>query len=174
MDRFRRIAVDALLVLVLAGIGAVVYWHSLDDRVEVLPDPSCDLNAEPCGAALPGGARVFLSIAPRPIPTVQKLDILVTVTGVWPDKVEVNFAGVGMNMGYNRPALSRQSDGTYIGQTALPVCVSQRMRWQATVVLRRPGQNVSIPFRFDAGLSPTSSSDRSAGTSSAYSAGNPR
>jgi hypothetical protein len=153
MEQFRRVAVEVLLLLVLAGIGAYVYWQNRDTAIEVAPDPSCNLNAGPCGAALPGGARMSLSIGPRPIPTVQTLDVRVSVTGRQPDRVEVDFVGVGMNMAYNRPELKRQPDGSYTGQTMLPVCVTQRMRWQATVMLRRPAGNISIPFRFDAGPS---------------------
>jgi hypothetical protein len=114
-------------------------------------EPGCDLQKRSCVATLPDGGRLEFSIAPRPIPLLQALRVEVTVTGLGPRKVEVDFAGASMNMGYNRGELAITTPGSYAGQASLPVCVSGSMAWVATVIVETDGQRISVPFRFDAG-----------------------
>jgi hypothetical protein len=63
----------------------------------------------------------------------------------------VDFAGVSMNMGFNRPALVPAGPGQFTGQATLPVCVTGRMTWQATVLVEAGRTRIAVPFRFDAG-----------------------
>jgi hypothetical protein len=109
----------------------------------------CRLDQQACAADLPGGGRLVISIDPRPIPTTQPLRIEVAVSGLEPAGVEVDFSGVGMNMGYNRPRLEALGAGRYAGQATLPVCVTGTMAWHATVRIEAGRQIISVPFRFD-------------------------
>lgn len=109
----------------------------------------CDLQQQACAASLPGGGSLELSITPRPIPFLQALRVEVSTTGVQPRKVEVDFAGATMNMGYNRSELSATAPGRHAGQSSLPVCVSGGMTWVATVIVETDRQRISVPFRFD-------------------------
>jgi hypothetical protein len=79
------------------------------------------------------------------------LRVEVTVSGVKPAKVEVDFAGDTMNMGYNRSELAAVGPGRYGVETSLPVCVSGSMAWVATVIVEADRQRVAVPFRFDTG-----------------------
>jgi hypothetical protein len=92
-----------------------------------------------------------LSITPRPIPFLQTLRVEVTVSGVEARKVEVDFAGETMNMGYNRGELFATRGNTYAGEAALPVCVSGSMAWVATVIVETAGQRIAVPYRFETG-----------------------
>jgi hypothetical protein len=65
--------------------------------------------------------------------------------------VPVDFAGVSMNMGFNRPALAQAGPGRFAGQAVLPVCVTGRMTWQATVLIDAGSRRIAVPFRFEAG-----------------------
>jgi hypothetical protein len=56
-----------------------------------------------------------------------------------------------MNMGFNRPALAPAGPGRFAGQATLPVCVTGRMTWQATVLVEAGRTRIAVPFRFDAG-----------------------
>jgi hypothetical protein len=149
----KNFLVDAAILLALILIGAAGYWYSPlllpKSDVAANPDPGCDLHRQACGASLPGGGRVDLSITPRPIPMVRPLAVEVRVTGIEADKVEVDFAGVGMNMGYNRTTLAAAGPGRFAGGATLPVCVSGTMPWQATVLLEAGRRHISVPFRFD-------------------------
>ncbi len=116
-----------------------------------IAEPGCDLQKRACAATWPQGGRIEFSITPRPIPLLQALRVEVTVSGVKPAKVEVDFAGETMNMGYNRSELAAVGPGRYAGETSLPVCVSGSMAWVATVIVEADRQRVAVPFRFDAG-----------------------
>ncbi|OHC71654.1 MAG: hypothetical protein A3H93_11975 [Rhodocyclales bacterium RIFCSPLOWO2_02_FULL_63_24] len=113
--------------------------------------PGCDLQRQACAATFGEGGRLQLSITPRPIPYLQPLRIEVSVSGVEARKVEVDFAGASMNMGYNRSQLVASPGGAYRGETSLPVCVSGSMTWVATVIVETERQRIAVPFRFDTG-----------------------
>lgn len=50
---------------------------------------------------------------------LQKLAVDVTITGTSAEKVEIDFDGVDMGMGLNRPVLNRNGQ-SYSGQAILP------------------------------------------------------
>lgn len=151
----RNLLVDAAILAALVAIGAAGYWFSplLLPAADVVatPDAGCDLHQGPCTATLPGGGQVRLSITPRPIPTVKPLEIEVQAAGIEPRKVEIDFAGVVMNMGYNRTALAAAGPGRYAGSASLPVCITGGMLWQATLLIEAGRSRISIPFRFESG-----------------------
>lgn len=117
--------------------------------VTAVPETGCDLHRRPCVAEVPGGGRVELSVAPRPIPMVTPLQIEVKLAGIEASKVEVDFAGVDMNMGYNRPALAAAGPGRFAGEAMLPVCVTGKMAWQATAIIEAGRRRIAAPFRFN-------------------------
>lgn len=155
----RNLLVDAAILAALVAVGIAGYRFSplLMPSADVVatPDAGCDLHRQACGATLPGGGRLQLSISPRPIPMVKPLEIEVQVSGIEPDKVEVDFAGVAMNMGYNRPLLAPAGAGRYAGSANLPVCITGSMAWQATVLVTAGRKKISVPFRFDSSLHPS-------------------
>ena len=114
------------------------------------PLPGCDLNTQACAAELPGGGHLELSITPRPIPVVKPLQVNVRLSGMVTDQVEIDFTGVSMDMGHNRLRLASDGQGGYLGQAMLPVCVSGRMVWQATLTVGSGRQKIAIAFPFDA------------------------
>lgn len=147
--------VNAAMVAALVAIGVLGHHYSPlllpPQDLSAAPDPGCDLHRWACPAPLPGGGRIELSITPRPIPYLHTLRVEVTVQGVEARKVEVDFAGETMNMGFNRVALTAAADGRQHGEAALPVCVSGAMAWVATVIVEAGGRRVSVPYRFETG-----------------------
>lgn len=146
----RNFLIDLLIVLGIALVG-VVTWKLQPRADHTLPLSACDLNVERCSVDLPQGGRMELSAAPRPLPTLRPIRLELQLSGVEPDKVEIDFAGVGMNMGFNRPVLSALGGGRYAGEATLPVCVTGTMLWQATAMLHTGSGTLSVPFRFQAG-----------------------
>lgn len=148
----KKLLIDVIGIGLIALVAVVGYKLSpmLLPKADATaqPDPGCDLQRAPCRASLPGGGSLQLSLTPRPIPMVKPMQVEVAVEGAKPAKVEVDFAGVDMNMGLNRPLLQRQADGRFVGQATLPVCVTGTMAWQATVFLETDRERVAIPFRF--------------------------
>jgi hypothetical protein len=143
----------------IAGVGlfaavaaAAFYaaWPILNPRIVAAAplDPTCDLRQGACVATLPNGGRVRFALEPKALPLLEPLTIDVRVEGLRALGVEVDFAGVDMNMGYNRPSLLAEGTGRYVGKTVLPACVRQRMDWQAKVLVRTPDGLMAAPFRF--------------------------
>ena len=138
------------LFAALAAAALHVAWPLLNPEVVASAplDPRCDLRQGPCTAVLPNGGKVALGLAPSTLPLLEPLAIEVRLDGLRAFAVEVDFAGVGMNMGYNRPRLTAEGEGRYVGNTVLPVCVRQRMDWEARVLVRTPDGLMAAPFRF--------------------------
>jgi hypothetical protein len=147
--------IDSTMILALILIGVVGYKLSplLMPRADqfVQPEAGCDLHRAACSAVLPQGGRLRFSLSPRPIPLVQPIEVTVELEGQAADRVSVDFAGVEMSMGFNRIALRAADARRHVGQTALPVCVTGRMLWQATVLVESGGTRIAVPFRFEAG-----------------------
>ena len=155
--RQRTVLIDVAIALALASV--VVVGYKLAPRLlpRSAPTPvtpvACDLNASPCAAELPHGGRVELAITPRPIPLVRPLTVSARVTGIEAERVDIEFSGVDMDMGDNRATLVAEgaggtSDHTYRASAMLPVCVSGRMDWRATLRVRSGGRESALAFVF--------------------------
>jgi len=153
MSANRKVLFDVLAILGIVLIAVVGYKLSplLLPKADVTAviEPGCDLHRRACSATAPGGGRIELSIAPRPIPMVAPLEVEVRLSGLEAARVEVDFAGVDMNMGYNRPELPAVGPGLYRNEAMLPVCVTGKMAWQATVIVEAGRQRIAAPFRFN-------------------------
>lgn len=151
----KSLLLDALMVVALLLIGAASYlWSPLlspSVDVTVTPGADCDLQKAGCEVGLPDGGRLRFDLAPKPIPATESLLVSVELAGLDAEKVAIDFAGVSMNMGVNRQGLERMAPGSFAGRTTLPVCVSGRMAWQATVLVESGRKRIAVPFQFDAG-----------------------
>lgn len=138
---------------ILGGIGFALYsvWPTLFPRVIAVAPlvPDCNLRQGPCTGLLPEGGKVMFEIEPRSIPLLQPLTLEVRIQGPEATYVEVDFAGTDMNMGYNRVRLNAVGPGAWRGQATLPVCVRNRMTWEAKVLLATDLGLMAAPFRFD-------------------------
>ncbi|WP_373508689.1 hypothetical protein [Thiocapsa sp.] len=143
-------ALAALLLVAVVTVAIHKAWPLLNPTlVEVAPlDASCDLRAGPCDARFANGGVVRFAIEPQSIPVVTPLRLAVETTGLDVRAVEIDFAGVDMNMGYNRAALEPVAPGVYRGQGTLPVCVRARMDWEARVLIHAVEGILAAPFRF--------------------------
>lgn len=143
------VTIVALTVAIGGAVGAKL-WLRPDpvNTVSAALNTSCDLHAGPCVSTLPGGGRIELSIEPRPIPLLRPINLAVRVEGLDARRVEIDFTGVDMNMGYNRPELKRENGNRFTGQATLPVCITGRMAWQAMVLVTTNDIRAAAPFRF--------------------------
>ncbi|MDP2823199.1 MAG: hypothetical protein Q8O52_11080 [Sulfuritalea sp.] len=145
------------LAMIVALIAIAVVGHRYSPLLLPKADltgmvePGCDLQQRACTASLPGGGRVELSITPRPITFLQPLHLEVATGGIEARKVDVDFAGASMNMGYNRSELAAAGPGRHAGEASLPVCVSGGMTWVATVLVETDRQRIAVPYSFDVG-----------------------
>lgn len=144
------LATVLLLAVLVAGVVVEKLMPSADQTVALtLPlDKSCDLQQGACSSSLPGGGKLTLAMTPRPIPVLRPLKLEVTLQGAKAKTVEVDFSGVDMKMGYNRPQLQESGDGHFGGETTLPICSVSSMAWRATVLVQLGDQLVAVPFEF--------------------------
>lgn len=151
----KKILIDIIGIELIALIVVIGYKLSPmllpKADVTIQPDPLCNLQQQACGVTLPSGGKVELSMAPHPIPLVKPLEVTVATSGFSPSRVEVDFTGIDMNMGYNRPQLAQRGDGRFSGEATLPVCITGFMDWQATVLIETGGERIAIPYRFSSG-----------------------
>lgn len=145
------------LAMIVALVATALVGHRFSPLllpkadVTASVEPGCDLQRRACPASLPGGARVELSITPRPIAFLQPLHVEVATAGIEAGSVTVDFAGESMNMGYNRSELKAAAPGRHIGEASLPVCVTGAMTWIATVIIETDRQRIAVPYRFAVG-----------------------
>lgn len=141
------------LGLLLAIAGVAIYRAqpllSPEPVVSAPLDPGCDLRSGPCRARFPDGGELTFEIMPRVIPVLVPLQVRVEAEGLEARGMEVDFAGVDMNMGFNRIALTATGKGRYEGEGMLPTCVRNRMLWEAKVLVKTPSGLIAAPFRFE-------------------------
>lgn len=142
-----------LAILACGVLATLAYklWPLLYPEVTEVAalDTGCDLRLSPCEVGFRDGGRVLLDIRPAGIPPATPLQLHVLVRGIEAESVEVDFAGVDMYMGFNRVALVEERPGHYQGSGMIPVCVRDRMTWEARVLLQTPRGLLAAPFRFD-------------------------
>ncbi|WP_323002217.1 hypothetical protein [Denitromonas sp.] len=138
-------AVLALLALALYG------WHlwTAPPTEVLLPRAACDLNAGACTEALPNGSTVRFTIGPQPIPVMEDLTLQARFTGETPDHVMVDLNGTTMKMAANQPQLLPVGTGDFEGKTALSVCITGAMQWQALLSVDYGRTRYLLPFVFD-------------------------
>ncbi|MES9856184.1 MAG: hypothetical protein ABW166_06230 [Sedimenticola sp.] len=139
-----------LLFAAVAGVAIYKVQPLLNPKIVSLAplDPKCDLRAGPCSSELPGGGRITFAIEPVALPLLKPLQLQVDVDDVEASSVEVDFIGIGMEMGFNRPVLSVATAGHFSGEGVLPVCVRDAMEWEARVLVQSDRGLLAAPFRF--------------------------
>ena len=151
----KKILIDVIGILLIALVVVVGYKLSPlllpKADVTVQPDPGCNLQRQACAVKLPAGGSVELAMGTRPVPMVKPFEVQVTTSGFSPGRVEVDFAGIDMNMGLNRPELAARGNGSFAANVMLPVCITGAMDWQVTVLIETGGERIAIPYRFSSG-----------------------
>ena len=152
MTLFRTAALNAAAFAAVLGIAIVGYYyvpHLLPKAdIRLAAPTACQVAQAPCAIPLPDGQMLHLTLSPRPVPVVHPIAIELRAPAatrrVWAD-----FAGVGMNMGQNRPELTLGNDNVWRAQATLPVCISGSMQWELTLIVESPGRRLHVPMRFD-------------------------
>jgi hypothetical protein len=141
-------AVVAVLVLGYLAWDADAIYEWLSGDVEFGTTAlGCDLHKEACTATLKDGTPVTLSIAPRPIPVMEKLRFAVTADALKQDRLKVEMYGLNMNMGRYSYTLRRDANGTYRGEGMIPSCVGE-MQWRANIIAELPTKRIGTYFTF--------------------------
>lgn len=134
--------------LVLAVLAKAVFLVPRGPTQLVL-DETCSLSSETCALSLPEGGRLEFALGPRPVRLLSPLKLEIRVSGSNARALEVDFTGANAPMAFNRAYLNPRENGVYSAQTALPVCATGHMVWQATVLLENGSHKILAPFHFE-------------------------
>jgi hypothetical protein len=147
----RRILIDVIAMLLIGLVVVVSYKLSplLAPKadLQLAPEPGCNLHRGSCSVTL-GSGKFEISLSPRPIPLIKPVQIEVRTVGVDVRRIDADFAGIGMSMGYNRPQLLPVGDYIYRATTSLPVCITGTMNWEMTLMVDTAADYILIPIRF--------------------------
>lgn len=118
-------------------VGYLLYNYALlkpqQKKIYFLPESDCNLQLGPCQFTDPQIGTMQITITPQPILANQKLNIKVTYEKDLIKDMKIDFYGINMNMGYNRPTLQKTGDH-FSGMGALPICTVKKMLWSITVL----------------------------------------
>lgn len=147
--------VIGLLVIVLLG-AAGAYLQKLltqdsSDIVTILTNQNCDLNQQVCRTVM-GKKNIAFDLS-KPVKYLQKFDMKFTeknFTGI--EKIIVDFSMRDMQMGINRFELNKTTiPGVWQGTGILPVCVSGRKDWVASIYLQMDSANYKVIYHLTVG-----------------------
>ena len=156
MQANRKVLLDILAILGIVLIAVIGYKLSplLLPKADVSAtvEPGCDLHRRACAARLPDGGRIELSITPRPIPMVD------AAAGRGED--QRHGSGQGRSRfrrrrhehGLQPPRTGRRrllQPGLFRAEAMLPVCVTGKMAWAATVLVEAGRSRIAVPFHFN-------------------------
>lgn len=148
----KRLALLAIGIFIVAVVSTLLLLRGgalFGPQVAAIEIPlsHCDLQSRACQAELPGGASITLEFAPRPVRPMQDFTLRLIPENIDIRKADVTFTGVDMNMGFNRFALAPADNG-FSGSAILPICVRDRMVWEARLRLDTPQGVYEVPFHF--------------------------
>ncbi len=144
------IGLAIFLLIPVVFLGLDVWKNTSVDPVETAYiDADCDLHKGSCEAIFKGDRKLIYSIKPRPIKPLLSLELYVELVNLGAQSVEVDFQGIGIEMGFYRPELSSRGNNIYTGSASLSVCTLDKMLWQSTVIIKTDKGTIVAPFRFE-------------------------
>jgi hypothetical protein len=150
--RFVIFSVFALATAGTAGFfGGLHAWRYLSTTVTVTgeTEPGCDLQRGPCRARFSDGGQMVISVAPQPIPLLKPVSVNIELLNMRAETVEVDVSSPDMYMGYNRRPLRALDAQRFAGQTVLPACILDRMRWTLRAIARSGNTAHEADFAFE-------------------------
>lgn len=143
-------ALSGMLLAALVVVAVAKLFYLAPSKPLSLPlAAACDLSLSACAIPLPDGGSLEIELGEKPVPLLERFPLRATVSDSRWQPVEVDFTGVNIPMAFVRAYLkSAPGEGEYAAHSALPMCATGRMEWQATVRLEKQGRQMLAPFRF--------------------------
>ncbi|NOR51144.1 MAG: hypothetical protein GQ470_00855 [Gammaproteobacteria bacterium] len=149
-DKILWTVVGILLISVAALLGYMQFFQQSQEIIErAASNPECQKTEFPCLVKLKSGGSVQLNILPQPVEVMKPLDVRIELNQIKARRVLVQFNGVGMNMGINRYIFNREQDGSYHATVTLPICIRNRMDWEAEIILEVAQGIIVVPYNFE-------------------------
>ena len=140
----------------LLGIVLVVFLKSPSEKTEktlpisLLPvDENCFLTQNTCARNFEK-ASVSLSL-PRPIPVAKSFLAVLKTQNLNAQSIRLNLQGVEMAMGDLFFPFIQKEQNHFEAKTMIPLCLTGKMRWRATLLIETKEKEWRIPWDFWAG-----------------------
>jgi hypothetical protein len=139
----------------LIGLGSFIYKEysflfgarnskELFEKVDRL---SCDPNKGQCSFNSTVLGSGYILFKPFPI-VLNKKHKLIVKTQYKADRLEADFLGLDIDMGYNRVLLEFK-DSFYQANVFLPTCAKERMLWQLSILATDDDKKYATVFKFE-------------------------
>ncbi|WLQ16595.1 hypothetical protein O5O45_11755 [Hahella aquimaris] len=143
------------LVLFLASLSLLRQWFpstaSLDidqfKNIHYMQATECAPGQGECQVSVNEG-DVRFSFGDEPIHPSRAFPIRLQLQGINAERIRVDFEGADMYMGLNQVKLTQTANGVYQGEGYLPVCITGRMQWRATVFIARESDTLALVSEF--------------------------
>jgi hypothetical protein len=146
----KLILVFALLTITMLAL-VIQEAYKITQREEFAIDIEesfdCNLHQEVCSFNVPNLGTGKFSLMPRPIRMNQNLQAMVKTDFSEQVEMWVDFMGVDVYMGYNRPKLNGFQNH-YEGQVFLPTCTAKHMTWKATILVKHKDKTYGYSYQF--------------------------
>ncbi len=146
----KLIALGALVLVI--GFGAGFFYQSMPNNPYLNPDvvlsvdQDCGLNQAGCERKIKELGSIRFAVEPRPIMAMSPLVFSLETQDLEVESAVIDLSGVDMNMGSYRFVFdsNQQNEGVgqFIARGNLPVCVRNKMDWQADIWLQTKRQGL--------------------------------
>lgn len=117
-------------------------------KINLIQEVECDLQQGQCQFKSLCCGMMILAITPRPIMMNEELKVVLTTERPMPKDSSIDFMGVEMKMGYNRPSFVQDTPKHYSLEALLPMCTQDEMTWQATLLIPKKNELNAYQFKF--------------------------
>ncbi len=149
-DKILWAVVGALFITTAALLVYMQFFHQNQDIIErTALNPECQKNQFPCLVQLKSGGSIQFTISPQPVEVMKPFTVHIKLKQIEAKRVIAQFNGVGMNMGMNRYVFTKALDGNFIATVTLPVCIRDRMEWDAELYLETDQGIIIATYRFE-------------------------
>lgn len=116
--------------------------------VNELPLARCDLQHQACHLTLPGEFSMEIRIPERPVKTNDAFTVVVTSKHAQLYPLHFLIRGIELEMRSGPATFETYGEGRYRVQIRLPLCTTNQMTWEGSVLLKAGGQFFKWPLIF--------------------------
>ena len=142
-----------LILLLGLGAGLTINRTPLDQfntpDLELKTDEECELNSASCSTKLFTQSSISFAVEPHPINAVSPLTFTLETTHLTLNQAILYLSSLEMNLGRYRLKFTSRGENQYIATGHLPVCIRNKLQWQAEVWLETKYKGlIKVPYRF--------------------------
>lgn len=136
-------------IISAAAVGYFNFFYQpLQDlnRIQLPLQQDCQVNQQECLVLLTAEQTISLSITPFNAKPMTPLSVNLNGSNI--ERASITINGVNMTMPGFPTELNALDQDKFHAETALAICTSAEMLWQADLTITVAGQPYLVPFQF--------------------------